>query len=776
MKWFSNLKIGKRMIAGFLIVAAIAGLVGVMGIMNISRIADNSNQIYEKNTMGIDNIGKSALYYQRLRFNTLKLTTTDEKETQDGYIQKINDFSKQVDDYFAKYEQTVTSEEEQAKFDELTALFADYKKYVLNAVDLVQAGNTQQAVDIILGDATQVGDQLQADFDEFYALNENQAAEKNNLNMETQNQAVLIMIAIVCAGVAVAILLGVLIARSVSKPVNKMVAAADSLADGDLDFTLDIVSKDEVGNLSHSFGRMKASIERMIADSQMLVDAAVSGELKTRADENMHKGDYRKIVEGMNNTLNAVALPIAEASAHLERMADGEDLEVLDTEKYKGDFKLIINNLNRVRDSLYLLLGDSSMLVDAAAQGKLSTRADESRHNGGYRKIISGVNQTLDQVIGPLNEAAAVMGEMAKGNLHVQMEGDYKGDFAIIKDALNGTIRSMNQYISEISDVLGKMAAGDLTHEIVSGFKGDFVALKNSINQIVDALNEVLYEINIAADQVAEGTVQVSAGNQAVSQGASEQASSIEELTASVTMISEQTNQNAENSEKSNEAAIQAKAAAVAGNDKMTEMLRSMDEINESSANISKIIKVIDDIAFQTNILSLNAAVEAARAGVHGKGFAVVAEEVRNLAARSADAARETTEMIESSIKKVGVGTKLAKDTADALHAIVNNVEKAVELGEGIASASKEQALSITQINQGIEQMSQVVQNNSATAQEGAAASEELSGQAELLKEKIAQFRLRRQKTADAETKQDKALKQKMPDERMAQVFETDKY
>ena len=315
--------------------------------------------------------------------------------------------------------------------------------------------------------------------------------------------------------------------------------------------------------------------------------------------------------------------------------------------------------------------------------------------------------------------------------------------FSGIAANLSGGLAEIKGYINQISSVLGEMSNGNLDVGIEAEYKGDFAALKKSINSIVLSLNEVMGEINAAADQVAAGTVQVSEGSQTISRGATEQASSIEELAASATQIAQQTQHNAKSAQKANELSEAAAASAMQGNELMKAMQQAMVEINDSSRSIGKIIKVIDDIAFQTNILALNAAVEAARAGVHGKGFAVVAEEVRNLAARSATAAKETTEMIEGSIQKTASGKKIADETATSLASIVAGTQKSAQLVGEIAIASNEQATAIEQTNRGIDQLSAVVQSNSATSEEAAAASEELASQADFLKSMVEKFKLK---------------------------------
>ena len=299
------------------------------------------------------------------------------------------------------------------------------------------------------------------------------------------------------------------------------------------------------------------------------------------------------------------------------------------------------------------------------------------------------------------------------------------------------------QAIVSLQDAIKSIADGNLRiSDLDESGKDELAMLAADANKMKNTLKNLLSNISSSAEQVSAGSKNISDSSVALSQGAAEQASSVEQLSASIAEIASQTRSNAGNADRANELAGMAQDNAAVGNEEMKEMLVAMEDINSSSQNISKIIKVIDEIAFQTNILALNAAVEAARAGQHGKGFAVVAEEVRNLAARSAKAAKETTEMIEGSVAKVNDGRAIAQKTAEMLNTIVGNVGEVAELVENIAKASKEQSLAIEQINQGVLQVSQVVQANSATSEESAAASEQLNRQAELLDEAVQGFKL----------------------------------
>lgn len=293
-------------------------------------------------------------------------------------------------------------------------------------------------------------------------------------------------------------------------------------------------------------------------------------------------------------------------------------------------------------------------------------------------------------------------------------------------------------------NVLGDAAEqNDLTADVDDdAHSGIFKRVIEIVEGLLRQMNDIIYRINGTSSQIAASSKQVAAGAQALSEGATEQAGAVEELSASLEQVSEKTKQNALIANKANELSLSARDDAVSGYEKMKGMQKAMAEINQSSESISKIIKVIEDIAFQTNILALNAAVEAARAGSHGKGFSVVAQEVKNLAEKSANAAKETAALIAGSIKNVNAGLVITDEAVKKLANLLDSAKKTAKLIGQIDEASNEQALAIEQLNQGILQVSQVVQNVAATSEESAAASEELAGNAEQLKKMVSVFKL----------------------------------
>lgn len=523
---------------------------------------------------------------------------------------------------------------------------------------------------------------------------------------------------------------------------NTAAGYIDDISRGNIPDSVDEEFNGDFNLIKNSLNTCIASIRALADDANMLADAAVKGDLSVRADVSRHNGDFRKIIDGVNNTLEAVVTHLRIAENCVERISRGDIPELIEGETY-GEYKVLRNSLNTCITAVNLLVEDAEMLAKAAERGDLSARADADRHAGDFMTIIKGVNSMLESVAKPVNEAKSVLAELANGNLSVAVTGDYKGDLVTIKESINSTIQSWSQYITEISSVLTQMSEGNLDVEITSDFLGDFAQIKDSINLIIVTFNEAISEILKAAEGIDVSSKQVSEGSQSLSSGAAEQAASIEELNASIAEISQKTRENAESATNADKIAVEVKADVSSGTAKMGNMVSSVNEISEAASNISKIIKVIEDIAFQTNILALNAAIEAARAGTYGKGFAVVAEEVRTLAARSSDAAKETTQLIEASISKAAEGEEIAKGTSDAFEQIENGVAKTAEIINLIAKSSNDQATGIAQINKGIEQVSKIVQMNSATAEESAAASEELFSQAESLKNLVSRFKLK---------------------------------
>ena len=533
--------------------------------------------------------------------------------------------------------------------------------------------------------------------------------------------------------------------------------------------------------------RSKSGNTAVFDEIRRLVEATVNGKLGERALVDQFEGQDKEMLQGVNNLIDAFVRPLNVAAEYVDRISKG-DIPPKITDTYNGDFNEIKNNLNNAIDALNGLVADAGVLAQAAIEGKLATRADASKHQGDYQKIVAGVNDTLDAVIGPLNVAAEYVDRISKGDIPPKITDSYNGDFNEIKNNLNNAIGAVNALVADAkmlaqagvdgkldtradadkhqgdfraivagvnnlidavvlplqegAEVLKAMAQKDLTKRAKGNYKGQLEDFKNNMNETADALNEALGQVTESVEQVTAAGGQISAASQSLAEGATEQAAGLEETSSSLEEMSSMTKQNADNAQQANTLAGEAQKAAGEGNTAMQKMNDAVNDIQNSSDETAKIIKVIDEIAFQTNLLALNAAVEAARAGEAGKGFAVVAEEVRNLAKRSAEAAKNTTTMIEGSVKNCKKGVDIAAEVSKKLGDIVQAIGKTSTLVGEIAAASQEQAKGIDQVNTAVAQMDKVTQQNAANAEESASASEELSAQAAGLQDMVQAFTL----------------------------------
>ncbi len=870
MNWFRNLKISEKLILSFILVSLITGIMGVYEIVQLKSLDNSDTELYEHMTVPISEMAEISTLFEIVSSDARDLIIAQSAEDIAAHVQLIEEEKQKISKLSDQFSETILSTEMKQQFELFKSLRSDYVSKLDKVIALAKENKDQEAF-AILDENGEVGKAAKLEKDtieKIFAMKIQDAKTKSDLNTKSANAAITITTIAIIVTISLSILIGISIASLITKPVKKVVhmieemskghfrerlnidtddevgqmakamnffatdlqtnviKAMDNISKGDMDININI--KDEGDEISPALNKMVENIRVLVMDVNMLSMAAIEGKFDIRADIAKHEGDFKKVIDGVNGTLDTVVdkvvwyeaiidaihfpihvtdndmnwtymnksfenlminqgvirerksgyglacrhagaticntencgikqllkgksecffdwcgmnnkqdteylknkkgenvgyvevitdlTPIIRVSdytktevnrleGNLKLLSNGNtnfDLKVKEADKYTGEvneqFEGISNSLKDVKNAVDNLVTDANMVSNAATEGNLDTRTDVTRHSGDFKKIVEGIDELMEAMVKPIKEVISGMSEMAEGNLQISVNENYKGEFGLLAKSVNTTINS---------------------------------------------LNSILGDLNTASEQVLTGSNQVSDGSQALSQGATEQASAIEELNASITDVAGQTKENANNANQAKELALKVKENAEEGNRHMDEMLKSMSNINESSDNISKIIKVIDEIAFQTNILALNAAVEAARAGQHGKGFAVVAEEVRNLAARSANAAKETTDLIEGSIKKIEKGTDITNDTAKALEEIVRGVSKAAVLVAEIAELSNEQATSISQISIGVEQVSQVVQANSSTAEQSAAASEELSSQAELLKDMVSSFKLK---------------------------------
>ena len=751
---FAKMKTGTRVLAGFGIAIVIALSVGWFGYAGISKLGGHVTEIGLVRLPSVQSllVISEAQTAVDSAENALLCTHLD-KEGRKSQHQRFVDAKKRADDAWKVYEPLPQSEEEAVTWKKFVPAWEKWwsdhetfvkliKEYEVDKTDESYKAAIEQAL-ATNGVSFSVAEAL---LNELVTINTALAESATEQAGSDTSSAVITMFTTIGIGAVAMLLLGVFLARGISKVLSALIGEAKRLTEaavagkletrGDpelvsLEFrpivegvnaTLDavisplMVSAEYVDRISKGdipakiadtyngdFNEIKNNLNQcidavnlLVSDTNVLSEAAIDGKLATRADATRHQGDFRKIVQGVNDTLDAVIGPLNVAAEYVDRISKGDIPEKI-SDTYHGDFNEIKNNLNRCIDAVNGLIEQSITLANAAAAGELDAKVDEMQFEGKFRNIIGGMNNMLEGFAAPIQDIGEVLTRLARKDFSTAVEAEYPGAYGQLRDNVNGVV--------------------------------------NNIRKAVEQINE-------SANQFAEGSRVIAESAQTLAQGAQTQSSSVEEMNASIEELAHSVEGVKENATEASKLASNTNVLAEQGGTAVQKSSESMQLIRTSSNQIGEIIQVISEIASQTNLLALNAAIEAARAGEHGMGFAVVADEVRKLAERSNQAAQEVSSLIKESANRVEEGTRMSDDTAKALEQIIEGVQATTTRIAEIAAATVQQAGNASEVAQAVQGVAQITEQSAAGSEEMASSSQQLGAQASALRELVGTFKL----------------------------------
>ena len=527
---------------------------------------------------------------------------------------------------------------------------------------------------------------------------------------------------------------------SIVVPVQETIEQVTHFSRGEMGGSIKSEFKGDFAELKKRLNNLAGTMQGVIASCGYVRNEHDKGDIDITIAADRFKGDFGVMANNINSVISSHIELNQKAMAVIKAFGEGDFDAPL--EQFPGKKAFINDTVEQVRNNLKAFIADMQHMATEHDKGEIDTVIDTDKFQGAYKVMARGVNDMVNGHISLNKKAMACAQAFGEGNFEAQLE-QFPGKKAFINDTIEQVRSNLMALIAD-TDMLSSAALDGRIQVRAEANKhqGDFRKIVEGINATLESIVTPIITVKSAVDSISTAAKEISSGNADLSHRTEQQAASLEETASSMEELASTVKQNADNARQANQMALAASDVAVKGGVAVQQVVDTMRAINESSRKIVDIISVIDAIALQTNILALNAAVEAARAGEQGRGFAVVASEVRNLAQRSAAAAKEIKGLISDSVEKVEDGSKLVSETGKTMEEVVSSVMNVTSIMAEIAAASAEQSSGIDQVNLAVSQMDDVTQQNAALVEQAAAAAESLEEQAQTLADTVAQFRL----------------------------------